>query len=81
MPDENDPTSPIDPLAIGEALTLTEAAKLSGFNSDFLRQLAIKGRLKAKKSGSIWLTTLAAIEEYKNGRSSKNIAKKYRDRS
>jgi hypothetical protein len=81
MPDDNDPTSPIDPLTIGEIITIPEAAQRTGFNPKFLAQLASKGKLRAKKSGSAWLTTMAAIEDYKKNRSLKNIPKKYRDRS
>jgi hypothetical protein len=70
-----------DPLTIGELISIPEAAQLSGLSAAFLRELAIKGRLRAKKSGSIWLTTVAAIEDYKDSRNSKNIPKKYRDRA
>jgi hypothetical protein len=65
---EQEQTPPIDPLTIGELMSLTEAAEKSGFSSAFLRQVAIKGRLRARRTGGIWLTTLAAIEEYKISR-------------
>jgi hypothetical protein len=81
MPDENEQTSPIDPLTIGEIITLSEAAQRSGFTLKFLIGLAAKGRLKARKSNKNWLTTMAAVEEYKKSRSLKNIPKKYRDQS
>jgi len=81
MPDENEPTSPIDPLTIGELLSISEAADMLGFTADFLRSIARSGRLRAKKSRNTWLTTIASIEEYKTSRSLKNIPKKYRDRS
>ena len=68
MPDENEQPSPIDPLTIGELISLSEAAELSGFNSDFLRQMINKGRLKARRTGGIWLTTLASVEAYKKTR-------------
>jgi len=69
-PEDHQPptTTPIDPLTIGQLITLTEAANLSDLNSAFLRQLADKGRLRAKKVGHFWVTTLAAIEEYKESR-------------
>jgi len=69
-PEDHQPptTTPIDPLTIGELITLVEAAKLSGLGYEILRAIARKGRLRAKKSGNIWLTTLAAVEEYKNSR-------------
>jgi hypothetical protein len=66
--EDNEPTSPIDPLTIGELITMSEASKLSGLSAALLRDIAQNGRLRTKKSGSIWLTTLAAIEEYKNSR-------------
>jgi excisionase family DNA binding protein len=83
MSDEIEQTlqSDYDPLKVGELITIPEAAELSGYNSKFLARLAAKGRLKAKRSGSAWLTTLAAIEEYKDSRNLKNIPKKYRERS
>ena len=62
-----DPT-PIDPLTVGDLLTLPEAADLHNINSNFLGELARKGRLKAKKRGPIWFTTSAAIEEYLQSR-------------
>ena len=68
MPDDNDPTSPIDPLTVGELITIPEAAQLTGLNSKFLAQLAAKGRLKAKKSGNAWLTTIEAVESYLRSR-------------
>ena len=68
MPEDNEQPSPIDPLTIGEIITLSEAAKLSGLGYDILYVTARKGRLRAKKSGSIWLTTLASVEEYKKSR-------------
>jgi excisionase family DNA binding protein len=81
MPDENEQPSPIDPLTIGELISITEAAEQLGFTADFLRSIARSGRLRAKKSGNTWLTTIASIELYKNSRSFKNIPKKYRNRS
>jgi excisionase family DNA binding protein len=68
MSEDNDQSNSIDPLTIGDLMSMVEAAEKSGFSSDFLRELAAKGRLKAKRTGNIWLTTLAAIEEYKESR-------------
>jgi len=68
MPEDTDQITTIDPLTVGEILTLEEVSRQSGLSHIFLRHLATKGRLKAKKSGSIWLTTLAAVEEYKRTR-------------
>jgi hypothetical protein len=73
MPDENDPTSPIDPLAIGELITLDKAAESSGFSHASLRKYAGQGKLKAKKMGRDWFTTLAAVEDYKKNRYTKTV--------
>jgi len=45
-------------------ITLAEAAEIYGFNHRYLAELARKGRLKARRSGGIWLTTLANVEAY-----------------
>jgi hypothetical protein len=71
MSDETNRPSPIDPLTIGELLSLTEAAQLSGFSMIYLRQIAQRGRLRARKITGNWVTTMAAIEEYKRTRSHK----------
>lgn len=67
--DHNSPDpSPVDPLTVGELISLAEAAQFSGLSSEYLRITAVKGRLKAKKVGSQWVTTQAAIKEYLNSR-------------
>jgi hypothetical protein len=81
MPDENEQINPLDFLPIGELISLAEAAEKSGFSIELLRAVAKKGRLKAKKVGRNWFTTMEAVAEYKDSRSFKNIPKKYRDRS
>lgn len=81
MAEENEQPTPIDPLTRGELITLSEAAQLSGFTVGFLSELALNEKLRAKRSGRYWLTTMAAIEEYKKKRSLKNIPKKYRDKT
>lgn len=69
MSDENSfSTDPIDPLTVGELISMSEASKQSGFDANFLRDLANKGRLKARRTGNTWLTTMVAIEEYKKTR-------------
>lgn len=73
MPDETDDNSSIDPLTVGELISLAEAAKLSGFSLRYLQDIAKRGRLRAKKIGRDWLTTVAAVEKYKATR--KYIAK------
>lgn len=57
-------------LAIGEQLSLVQAAELSGFSYSYLHNIAGE-RLCAKRVGSYWLTTMAAIEAYKQTRSHK----------
>jgi excisionase family DNA binding protein len=52
------------PLDKTRPITLAEAAELYGFNHTYLTELARKGRLSAHKSGGVWLTTPAAVEEY-----------------
>jgi len=47
-----------------DLLTLAQAAERYGFRADYLRQLVLKGKLKAQRVGSIWLTTPAHVEEY-----------------
>ena len=49
-------------------ISLTEASKRYGLTATYLRQLAIKGRLKARKIGRNWVTTPADVEEYINTR-------------
>ncbi|MEI7557258.1 hypothetical protein [Candidatus Chlorohelix sp.] len=81
MSKETNPTNPIDFLPIGELISLAEAAERSGFSIELLRAVAKKGRLKAKKVGRNWFTTMEFVGEYKDSRSFKNIPKKYRDRT
>ena len=47
-----------------QPITLAEAAEIYGFSQDYLRQLIHKGRLKARKSGGVWLTTPVDIQVY-----------------
>ena len=47
-----------------QLLSLNEAAQLYGFSSDYLRNLAQKGRLRAQKVGTSWVTTPRDIETY-----------------
>jgi len=68
MPEDTDQPQPIDPLTDGELIGLAEAAKLSGFSHGFLKIMAREGRLPAKKVGRDWLTTMAAVEVYKQNR-------------
>ena len=47
-----------------ELITLAQAAERYGFTHTYLRELAGKGRMRAKKVGSIWLTTPVDVEEF-----------------
>ena len=57
-----------DPLQNKELISLAEAAEYSGLTHEFLRELAGKGRLRARKIGRYWLTTHAAVDEYLQSR-------------
>jgi len=45
-------------------ISLSQAAKRYGLTADYLRQIAIKGRLKAYKIGNSWVTTPTDVEAY-----------------
>jgi excisionase family DNA binding protein len=49
---------------LGDLISLTEAAEHYGLSSDYLRQLAIRGRLNARKIGRNWVTTLSDVENF-----------------
>ncbi len=70
-----------DPLRIGELISLIEAADYAGLTRDSLHSYIRRGRLRARRLGSQWVTTRAAIDEYMASRSFENIPKKYRDRT
>ena len=78
MADPTDNPAPIDPPTVGELIPLAEAAEYAGLSHQTLRNYISLGRLKAKKLGSQWITTRAAIDEYLASRSLDNIPKKYR---
>jgi excisionase family DNA binding protein len=69
---------PPNPLIIGELISLQQAAEYSGLTRKSLRNYALMGRLKARKLGSQWVTTRAAVDEYLASRSEENIPIKYR---
>lgn len=79
--DPNENQEYIDPLTVGELITLAEAAEYAGLTKRALNDYIKRGRLKAKRVGLFWLTTQAAVDAYLASRSSENIPKKYRDRS
>jgi len=68
MPQNNEQANDLDPLNVGELISLPEAAKTSGLSHSHLKIMAGRGRLSAKKLGRDWFTTIAAIEQYKRSR-------------
>ncbi len=53
---------------IGEDwLTTEDAARLSGYTSAYMRQLAQRGRVSAIKAGRDWLINREALLEYTRG--------------
>ena len=59
------------PRLAGDArlVPLRALAEGSPYSSDYLRQLALSGRLRAVRHGSLWLSSDAALQEYMNSRS------------
>lgn len=59
------------PRLAGDArlIPLRALAEGSPYSSDYLRQLALAGRLRAVRHGSLWLSSHAALQEYTDGRS------------
>jgi len=53
-----------DQPGLDELISLSEAAKISGFTTRHLRYLADNGELWARKLGRNWFTTKLAIKEY-----------------
>ena len=45
-------------------ISTTEAARVSGFTTAYIRQLLISGKLEGVKVGRNWLTTEEALREY-----------------
>jgi excisionase family DNA binding protein len=81
MADDIDNQEPVDPLTMGELISLQEAADYAGLTKGTLHDYIRRGRLKEKKIGSQWVTTRASIDEYLASRSLDNIPKKYRSKS
>lgn len=48
---------------LDEVLTTTEAGERWGLPGDTVKRAALEGRLRAKKSGWVWLTTRSAMKE------------------
>ncbi len=48
-----------------EWLTVNEAAKLSGYNADHLRELIRDGKIKAQKFSIVWMVDRESLLAYK----------------
>lgn len=48
-----------------EWLTVNEAAKLSGYNADHLRELIRDGKIKAQKFSIVWMVDRKSLLAYK----------------
>jgi len=81
MTNDETNTPETDPLTIGELISLQDAAGYAGLSRDSLQGYIRRGRLKAKKIGSQWVTTQAAVDQYLLSRDFESIPKKYRNRS
>ena len=78
MADHDTTPQPIDPLTVGELISLQEAGEYAGLSKNSLLVYIRNQRLTAKKIGSQWVTTRAAIDEYLASRDLESIPKKYR---
>lgn len=54
-------------------ISLPEAAELYGFHPIYLATLARKGRLKAQKVGTSWVTTPKDVENYIASRQKRGV--------
>ena len=54
-------------------ISLPEAAEIYGFSSNYLNELARKGRLNAQKVGDRWITTPNDVEAYVRSRRKKGV--------
>ena len=54
-------------------IALSEAAELYGFSHNYLRILARKGRLKARKIAGAWLTTPEDVEAFIRSRQDRGV--------
>ncbi len=62
-----------DPDDKNRLISLTDAANIYGFSSNYLRQLIHRKRLRAQKIGGVWLTTRANVEEYIKDRKKRGV--------
>ncbi len=63
MPESPDPHD--------ELISFSEASKRYGLSTNYLREIAASGRLKARKIGNYWVTTPADVEAYISSREKK----------
>lgn len=59
-----------------DLLTLAQAGAAYGFSGDYLRRLAEKGRLQARKLGRNWLTTSDDMQTFIESRERRGVYKK-----
>ena len=59
-----------------DLITLSEAAESYGYSGDYLRRLAEKGRLRARKLGRNWLTTSNDVKSFIESRERRGVYKK-----
>jgi excisionase family DNA binding protein len=59
-----------------DLLTLSQAADSYGYSGDYLRRLAEKGRLRARKLGRNWLTTSDDMKTFIESRERRGVYKK-----
>lgn len=77
MPDLNS-----DDLLVSDGLvSLAEAASKVGLSPNSLRRYVLQGKLRARKVGRNWVTTLTAVKEYMNSRDASRAPKKRRGTS
>ena len=80
MDENNDKTPPITEPAAAEdktrLISLPEAAEIYGFHSEYLSNLVRKGRLKAEKIGSFWVTTPQDVEDFIRSRQKRGAYRK-----
>lgn len=62
------PAPQVDPLTIGDLISLQQAADYAGLTKETLRNYVARGRLRAKRLGYQWVTTRAAVDEYLESR-------------
>lgn len=59
-----------------ELITFSQAGEIYDFSTNYLRELASRGRLQAKKIGHQWLTTPGDVESYIKSRKVRGVYKK-----